>query len=231
MKKIRALTLTLAVLLLGGWVNSSRATVIYNNSTNDLGVRFAFTNGLGGSTSLLFGDEIILAGTERFLTSFSFEYYLEGVSGPSRQSRVTFQLNDGTPFNTYNTPGTTFYDSGWFSIGGPTTRSTVQFDAGPDFPVNGLYMPVLSNFTFTVQFQNLDANDNIGVDLYNPPVVGAAYNDFWAYNSGWSLQTNNAVPVNFGAVFLATVPEPSAVALVLLGGLGWFAALHRSRKD
>lgn len=230
MKTFKALSL--AVVLLGGLTSLTQATVVYNNSTNDLGVRFSFTNGLGGATSLQYGDEIVLAGSERFLTNFSFEYYLQGISGPNRESRVTFQLNDGTPFNTYLTPGTTFYDSGWFFIGGPTTRSTVEFISGVDFPINGLYMPVLSNFTFTVQFRGLDANDNIGVDLYNPPVVGAAYNDFWAYNgSSWSLQTNNAVPVNFGAVFQATVPEPSAVALVVLGGLGWFAILRRSRKD
>ncbi len=128
MKKIKALTLV--ALLLGGGATASRGTEIYNNSTNDLGVRFAFTNGLGGSSSMLFGDEIVLAGSERFLTNFSFEYYLEGVSGPSRESRVTFKLNDGAPFNTYDTPGTTFYDSGWFAIGGPTTRSTVSFVAG-----------------------------------------------------------------------------------------------------
>lgn len=222
--------LTMMVLLLVGGATFSRATEIYNNSTNDLGVRFAFTNGSGGASSLIFGDEIVLAGTERFLTNFSFEYYLEGVSGPSRQSRVTFQLNDGTPFNTYYTPGTTFYDSGWFSIGGPTTRSTVSFVAGSDFPLNGLYMPVLSNFTFTVQFRNLSAADNVGVDLYSPPVVGAAYNDFWSYNAGWTLQTNNAVAVNFGAVFMATVPEPASVVVLLLGGLGWFAAVSRSRQ-
>lgn len=234
MKTLRKVSILALMALLVGGATLSRATDIYNNSTNDLGVRFAFTNGLGGSVSRQLGDEIVLAGTERFLTNFSFEYYLEGPTlATGRVSRVTFQLNDGTPFNTYDTPGTTFYDSGWFSIGAMATpRSTVSFEAGVDFPLNGLFMPLTStNFTFTVQFGNLDPDDNIGLDIYNPPVVGGAYNDFWEFNGTWSLQTNNAVPVNFGAVFQATVPEPTAIVLLLLGGLGWFTALRRSQKE
>src|SRR5574340_1842514 len=87
------------------------ATTIFDNSVNDLGTRF-------NPGTLEVGDEILLASTERYLTNFSFEYWgtSSGASfaGPV-EARVRFYQNDGAPFNGYATPGSLFYDSGWFS--------------------------------------------------------------------------------------------------------------------
>ncbi|TAL04872.1 MAG: hypothetical protein EPO07_04650, partial [Verrucomicrobia bacterium] len=133
-------------------ITGARATVIYNNSTNDLVTRFAW----GGNE---LGDEIILAGTDRYLTDFSFEFYGTNTASPisfagTPEACVKFYLNDGSPFNGYSTPSSNFFDSGWFSIGGPTARSTMLFTTA-DFGAGGLYMPVYSNFTWSVQFRNL----------------------------------------------------------------------------
>ena len=217
----KASVLLLASALLVG--ASASAATIYDNSVNDSNLRF------GPGTE--FGDEISLAGTQtqRMLTNFSFEFWAlnNGTTSPvgfspSASARIRFYLNDGPLFGatTYATPGTVFYDSGTFLIGSPTDRLTFHFVAGVDFPAGGLFMPVVSNFTWTVQFGGLDANDTAGLDVFNPPVTGFSFPDYWEFSSGsWGLKTN-VVPMNFAARFEATVPEPSTVVFGVLGGLG-----------
>jgi hypothetical protein len=219
------LATTVASLVL---TRTAPAQVIFNNSTNDLLTRFVYTGNE-------IGDEIILAGSERYLTNFSFEFFGTNLTGTlsyggTPEARVKFYLNDGATFNGYSTPSSNFFDSGWFSIGTPTPRSTAVFDT-TDFGSGGLFMPVFSNFTWSVQFRSLGANDQVGVDLYDPPVVGADYPDYWENSGGsWLLKTNNAVPVNFAAVFIATVPEPTSAGLLMLGGFGLAAAAIRLRS-
>src|SRR6266851_219171 len=97
-----------------------RATIIYDNSVNDLFTRF-------NPGTIEVGDEILLGSTERYLTNFSFEYYGTNTASPgnvtfagSVQARIRFYQNDGAPFNGYATPGSVIYDSGWFGGFGPT---------------------------------------------------------------------------------------------------------------
>ena len=150
---------------------------------------------------------------------------------------MRFYLNDGPEFNGYATPGTTFFDTDWLDsfISTPTNRATLNFDQS-DFAAGWLggpasLMPVTSNFTWSVQFRNMDVDDTVGVDLFNPPIVGQAINDYWEYNgTSWSLMTNT-VPMNFAARFDAVVPEPSVAVLAVLGGLGAFVFGRRYRKS
>jgi len=212
------------------WAEPARAAVIYSNSTNDNMIRF--NPGL-----LEVGDEINLVGSERYLTNFSFEYYGTNTASAftfagSPEARIRFYLNDGAPFNGYPTPGSNFYDSGWFSVPSPTERSTFVFEVGLDFSSPGLYMPVISNFTWSVQFTNYGGTDELGVDIYDPPTVGSGYKDYWEFSAGvWTLKTNinPAIKMNFASRFEATVPEPSALALSVLGGLGLLAVARRLR--
>ena len=234
----RASVLLLISALLTG-ISASAAT-IYDNSTNDRNLRF------GPTTQ--FGDEIVLGGpsTARFLTNFSFEFWAlnngtldpSGFS-PAASARIRFYLNDGAvgqpTFSGYATPGTVFYDSGFFNLGAPTDRSTFNFTAGVDFPVGGLFMPVVSNMTWTVQFAGLDINDTAGLDVYSPPAVGSSLPDYWEFSgASWALKTNSlgGVPVNmsFAAKFDATVPEPSTVVFGVMGGLGLLVFGRRFTK-
>ena len=140
---------------------------------------------------------------------------------------MQFYDNTGTPFNGYGTPNNSFYDSGWFSIN-PTERSTLVFEAGTDFPSWGLFIPV-DEMTWSVQFQGMDLSDTVGLDLYSPPTVGSDYPDYWEFNGGWLLKTND-VPVDFGAQMQAIVPEPSTALLSLLGGVAILLASTRLRR-
>jgi hypothetical protein len=148
---------------------------------------------------------------------------------------VQFFLNDGTPFSGYASPGTSLFNSGWFSVTMPTaSRATEVFSiADGDFGPGGLFLPVESNMTWSVQFRGMGAGDSVGVDLYGPPTVGQAYGDYWQFGgTGWALMTNSAAPpiANFGADMVATVPEPSSIALSVLGGMGLLIMVRRFRR-
>lgn len=151
--------------------------------------------------------------------------------GGTPEYRVKFYLNDGAPFNGYATPGTTFFDSGWYALPGTTPRSTISFSTGlGDFGGVGLYMPVVSNMTWSVDFRNLGVNDQVGLDIYDPPTIGSSYPDYWEYNAGWSLKTNASVNVNFASVFIATVPEPTVIGFFTLGGMLLAGGIISRRK-
>ena len=216
------------------------AATIYDNSVNDLKIRFH-------PGTLEVGDEIILAGTERYLTQFDFEYFGTNNLSPGNiafagpvEARVRFYINDGAPFSGYASPGTMFYDSGWFGGFGPTPRNTLVFTvSGGDFPSTGLYMPA-SDMTWSVQFRNMGASDDVGVDLYSPPVVGSSVpgtgfvQDYWENNGGWTLKTDGGSDLNFASRFFAEqnpVPEPSVMVLSALGGWGLLMARRARRKE
>ena len=172
-----------------GFALPLRATTIFDNSYNDL------TNTFEPGT-LEVGDEIILTNyPARYLTNFSFEYWGTNTANPyafsgTVQARVRFYQNNGALFNGYTAPGTNFYDSGWFTVN-PTPRSTWNF-AGADF-CTGLYLPVISNMTWSVQFRGMTGTDHVGVDLYSPSVVGQIIPDYWENDGGtWNLKTNSA---------------------------------------
>jgi hypothetical protein len=209
---------------------AAQVQVIYNNSTNDLHTRFD-----PGTSEV--GNQIILAGTDRFLTTFSFEYWgLNSASSTSFsapiEARVRFYENNGPSFNGYAAPGTSFYDSDWFSIDSPTARNTLVFTAGADFSSYGLLIPT-DEMTWTVQFEGMGPTDSLGVDIYSPPVVGQGqnYNDYWQNaGAGWTLETNSLTPTGFGAYMEATVPEPSTLTLSVLGGLCVLTLARRFRR-
>jgi hypothetical protein len=204
--------------------------VIYANTNNDLNLRF-------NPGTYQVGNEINVLGGFPHLTGFSFEYWGTNTASPtsfagSIQAEVRFYLNDGTQFNGYATPGTMFYDSGLFAVSTPTSRSTFVFDES-DFYGGSIFIPGgATSFTWTVQFSGMGATDSVGLDIYGPPGVGSDFSDYWEnQGSGWALKTNSlSSTMSFGSLVTADVPEPSSLALSILGGLGFFVFLGRLRR-
>jgi hypothetical protein len=207
-------TLLLSMLVLATTFSSRlTAAIIFDNSVNDLHARFA-------PGTLEVGDEILLAGTERYLTNFAFEFWGENSENPTAfagdvSARVRFYLNDGPPFNGYPTPHTLFYDSDWFAVPGPTPRSTFVFVAGADFPGEGLFLPS-TRMTWSVQFQGMGLTDTVGVDLFSPPVVGLDFTDYWECHEVWLLRTN-LVSMDFAARMEASAPPQVALPSLQIG--------------
>src|ERR1035437_6169814 len=228
---VRNIELGVGALLMGYCLSVSAVPVtIYDNSVNDLLTRFN-----PGTAEV--GDEILLAGSARQLTYFSFEYYglaTRSTFAGNVQAEVRFYVNNGALFNGYLQPnGSSFYDSGVFSVPAPTDRSTFVFKAGADFPSAGLSIPA-NDITWSVQFTGMGAGDVLGVDLYSPPVVGGDYPDYWENSgTGWTLkQQLSGQSTDFAALMKAeSVPDATGFEIVVIStvGLLLFGAWDRKR--
>ena len=184
------------------------ATTIFDNVSHDQLTRLA-------PGALEVGDQIVLGSPERYLTNFAFQFWGTNTANSDAftgtvQARVRFYQNNGPLTNGSPAPGTNFYDSGWFGVA-PTPRSTVTFAAGVNFPWAGLFLPVASDLTWSVQFRGMGPTDSVGVDLYTPPAVGQDLPDYWENNgSTWILKTNNnGAHIDFAARLEASAQPAS----------------------
>ncbi len=210
---------TTVLTLTGMLVSSALADTIFDNSQSDINTRF-------NPGTFEVGDQIVLAGTARYLTNFSFEYWGTNSSAAGNpafsgdvQARIRFYKNDGPVFNGYATPGTCFWASDWFAIS-PTERNILVFTPGADFPADGVYLPS-TEMTWSVQFRGMEETDVAGIDFYSPAVTGADYPDYWQrpnQKSSWTLMTNT-VPTDFAAKMQATTLPESGSPFVAINRL------------
>src|SRR5204863_3411463 len=139
-----------------------------------------------------------------------------------RSDPGSYQVGKGPALTGYAAPGTMFYDGGLFAVAAPSLRNTFVFEAAHVF--GGVtYIPNrATSFTWTAQFFGMGATDSDGVDIYGPPTVGSNFSDYWEnQGSGWALKTNSfSSAMTFAPQFTANVPEPSTMALSILGGIG-----------
>lgn len=207
---------SLCALAAAAWFHptSVKAEVVYNNSTILTG---SFNPGI-----IEVGDEITLAGLGRTITNFTLQYSGVSFSG-SEQLRLRFYANDGALVSGYAAPSTLLYDSGAFGVSGPSTGETLIFD---DFGSwNGI---VPDSFTWSLQFSNLGVGATPSISLFNPVTVGSSFDDYWENNGTWVLKQGTG-PINFGATVEA-VPEPSTLALGLIGAVGGVLVYRRQRR-
>ena len=217
---------------------AARSDVIYDSTANYNGNAFSMVNGQE------IGNEITVSpGSYWSLTNFSIEYYSPDVTlSTSVGIDVRFYLNNGPATNGFATPGTLFYDSGWFyntALGGMPGNgyqvvkyNNSDFYGGSTVNMSPSYL-VPGDFTFTITWTNLDGSDVIDMPLANSQtnaIGGTSYGDYWVNNNGtWSLLTNS-VPANLVANFSGQVPEPSAFGLVAIGGALLFGIQRLRRK-
>ena len=230
-----------------------RGGILYNNSSTLVNpfMVMNFTN------NAQIGDQIWLGSgaTPQYLTYFSFEYYdpYNSSTWPSGQAYIQadirLYMNDGTPFNGYNTPGTLFYESGFVNIPSTwvisgTNAATIQFTTSDLFNPSGSgsvmalnpNFALPTNFTFSVTFSGLLGTDSVGLPSFYPPTVGGNTPDYWYNNpdsGNWELLTNSLGPVGFGARFVGSptpTPEPTVLCLGALGAAAIVVITRRRRR-
>ena len=168
---------------------SASAEIIYDNSTN-------FTESFNDSL-LETGDEVLLAGSDRLVTSFAFEYFAEFAPSGDETARLRFYRMDGAAGqNEFETPGTLLYDSGAFSI------SSGYHSV--DVTELSVLLPS-DRFTWSVQFSGLAATESAGLLFYDPPTVGSSDDYFWENENGaWLAVASDGTGNNFAAQVIAT---------------------------
>ena len=212
---------------------AANTTLLYDNyATTDVTQnRFKIGSGIE------IGDEVVLAlnrvaPADRKVGSFSFEYYGLNFSG-SEQARVRFYSMTGS-----HQPSSVIWDSGLVALPG-TDASRVTFT---DF-VTGAVVPLTGfipqNVLWSVEFSGvggLGKTSEAGLDVYGPPVVGSGLDTYWQKFSGvWKEcqkvgSDSTPMSIDFGSQF-AAVPEPSTIALGVLGLLGLAGAALRRRMS
>lgn len=180
-------------------------TVIYDNAVTPLNTYFA--------SQSEFGDQITTPGGGWIADTFTFEYFASGLSG-NETGKVRFYANDGDLLSSGNTstPKTLLYESGSFKLVNGNIPVTVT-------DLVGLNVLLPKSFTWTIEPTGVTGAEVFGLKLYNPPLVGSSFNDFWQkQGTDWVLKQVSGNVANFGAQLIA-VPEPSAVTLLALGGV------------
>src|SRR5580704_14744353 len=169
--------------------SASAQSLLYDNleGGSDAGLNFST-----GPAEI--GNEISLAGLST-ATEFDLQYYFSAPDGTTgnETAEVRFYENNGPMVSGAASPGTMIYDSGVFNMdlfadNGVTTRSILAFDLTPS---GGNATPLstsVSDFTWTVQFNNISGAESAGLTLYDPATVGVNHPTYWQNTgSGWTL--------------------------------------------
>jgi hypothetical protein len=116
------------------------------------------------------------------------------------------------------------------------------YGGAPDYNNLSPYTPTLAmntqltlptDFTVVFTFTGIDPLNTFGFQLFNPTVVGTNYGDYWVNSGSWGLYTNASYPSGVGMRLTGSadpVPEPSVIAMGVLGGALMTYAIRRRRQ-
>jgi hypothetical protein len=192
-------TLLLPALLLALKLAPARAELVYDNTD---------TGGTNVYYSLLeYGDEIILTGTNRVISQFSFEYFGDFTPTGDETARLRLYKMDGPKTADGDpAPGTVLYDSGVFSIS-PGYQP-------PKF--TGLSVTVPTDITWTVEFGGLTGitGDRAGLVFRDKPSVGSSFDDFWLkQQNNWKLFSWGGDPIANFAARISSGADPTSISI------------------
>lgn len=209
---------------------ATSAAVIYENVGGATGQSTAAVN------DIPLGDIISFAGTERTLTTVSFEYFLSPTRSGNEMATFSLWALDGGTVDGTALPGTQLYTSPTFSIS--TGTSAEGFGT---FNVEDIGFTVPDSVAWTVTFTGLDTGESAGL-LFHNDATGIGTNPTFLdsttsaqehftvrreANGSWSLLNHDGVIDNLGIQFQA-VPEPTTWAL-MIGGLAMMGFLRRRK--
>jgi hypothetical protein len=208
------------------------AAIVYDNSTGDLNRTYIPSPNPNG---VEFGDEINLAGVDRIVNNFKFEYFLSAAASGNETAQLVIFANDGAPITRTNPDGTTFQVPSPSTVlyTSPVLSLATGFQTAE---ASGFEFLSPDTFTWAVTFQGVEAGEIAGLRIYDPPTVGTSFADFWERSNGtWNTflindAVSGAIPANFAAR-VSAVPEPTTVAMALLAGLGWIGYLGYKRRS
>jgi len=215
-----------AVALLGQ--NAQAQSVLYDNSTTAYsGANFNYDS--GGSGTFSAGNEVVLAPASAggySISQFAVQIDFTGTGTPTGNVDVQFYQNNGAPFNGYATPSTVLWDAG------STALTSFSTGSGEVLTYSVPNVVVPQDFTYVVSFSGLTSTEVAGMSIYGTTTVGQDHNDAWVNTSGaWTLEEagSGQPSPQFGAKITGNVvPEPSTIALGVMGAFGFLA---RRRKN
>mgnify|MGYP001575269348 CR=1 FL=1 len=187
----------------------SFAATVFENiaATNSLNRSFSPGN------NIEFGDQLFLAGSDRRVTDFQFDYFLSANANGNERAELFFYQNNGGAAG--SAPGSLLYRSGQFPLDRGTQTVVAQ----------ALSVTVQNTFTWSVAFNGIALGEQAGLLQFDPPTIGNSLDDFWVKNTDGSWATflvdNGATPGNFNARVTA-VPEPGTFAFAISMILAWF---------
>jgi len=203
--------------------------------TEFYGVGTSISNGHRGYE---YGDQITLPSEGYSFTGLTFDYYSASLGG---SMNLSIYANDGAVISGAASPGTKLLSIP--NIGISSGVNTATFDYSQYVAQYGqLKLP--KNFTVTVSFSGATSAADKGLLLGGavstagqPHLnVGVSGNDFWQKtgpgSGDWALrQLSSTTPANFKMNITANVPEPTTVALGVVGAaFVGAAALRRNRR-
>ncbi|MDA7512811.1 Ig-like domain-containing protein, partial [Verrucomicrobia bacterium] len=189
---------------------------VYENSQEDVSVTHARLEE--------FGDEIILAGDNRKIIRFEFEYFGKFEADGDETCVLRFYRNDGEALVVDRddgeelvlddkAPGTLIYESQPFTLLPGYNTAVIQ----------GINVEVPDKFTWTVKFDGLTgfSKDRAALVLTDPPNIGKSFDDFWVrFGSGWGTWRFKGDPIANFACRATSEYDPAANDVPTLGDAG-----------
>jgi len=214
------------------------AGTIYSTTGTGTDIYGVGTSPANGHQGLEFGDQITLPAAGYRLSTLSFDYYSASLGGTMN---LNIYANDGALINGFKAPGTALLNVPGSGIS--QVYNTATFDYAPYVAQYGNFV-LPKDFTVTVSFSGAStgadkgwviggAESAVGRPHLN---VGQSGGDFWqktgSGNNDWALRSlNGSQEANFKLAVTATVPEPTTVALGVVGAaFVGAAALRRNRR-
>ena len=230
--RILARPVGLALLMGAVAASSASAAVVFDNTLN-------VQPGFKADTSKQYGDEISLSGTDRYVTELRFQYQGDfELTIPTPTATVRIYANDGPSAlpgqSTAPRPGTLLWESGPLNLAPGDNVVSVA----PNVLVPNVV-------TWSIEFSGLSGapGDRAALTISSPPTVGGqlpggvtgSFDDYWvkvdpSNSESWAIKKIEGQPSNFYA-HVTAIPEPSTVALAILGfgGLAYFQRRRSTR--